>query len=161
MKGDNRPMSGQDLSAGHNKLTVLVVEDHADALTALAKLLRMDGHTVYTADGYQAALDVAKKQKLDLALLDIALWDGDGCNLLRDLQKLQRLQAIAVTGFTLADEVAHYRDVGFAAVLAKPLGPSQLRFAISHIMSTMQAHARTEDLRGSSQDSAAPPSGNG
>jgi CheY-like chemotaxis protein len=111
------------------------VEDHSDTLLVFAKLLRMEGYNVWTADGYQAALDVAKRERLDVAICDIALWDGNGCDLLRDLLKLQPLKAIAVTGFTLADEVDHYRNAGFAEVLPKPLDPSRIIAAIDRLTS--------------------------
>jgi CheY-like chemotaxis protein len=98
-----------------------------------AKLLGRNGYNVRTADGYQAALDVAKRERLDVAVCDIALWDGDGCDLLRELLKIQTLKAIAVTGFALEDEVDRYRDAGFAEVLPKPIDVSQLVGAIEKL----------------------------
>jgi len=129
------------------KLAILVVEDHIESLMILARLLKKDGHIVHTADGYQTALDVATRERIDLAVCDIALWDGNGCELLKELQKLHKLKAIAVTGFALADEVAHYRRSGFAAVLPKPLDHSQLTFAISQLVSA-QANERTTEMTG-------------
>jgi CheY-like chemotaxis protein len=119
----------------HPKLTVLVIEDNITSLMNLARLLRMDGNVVRTADGYQAALDVARSVRVDLAVCDIALWDGDGCDLLNELQKLQPLKAIAVTGFALPDEVEQYRAAGFATVLSKPYRYWQLTCAISQLAS--------------------------
>ena len=117
-------------------VTILLVEDNLDTLDAYSRLLRMDGHIVHTADGYQAALDVAKHERLDLAVCDIGLWDGDGCALLKELQELQSLKAIAVTGSTLPDEVDDYRAAGFAAVLPKPLIHSQIALAIAELGQT-------------------------
>jgi hypothetical protein len=105
----------------------------------------MNGYTVRTADGYQAALEAANIERFDIAICDIALWDGDGCDLLKELQKLQTLQAIAVTGFTLDEEVEHYREAGFAAVLPKPVDPSQVIAAISRLTSS-QTSERPIDL---------------
>jgi CheY-like chemotaxis protein len=112
-------------------ISILLVEDDHDTLGAYAKLLRADGHTVHTADGYQSALDVARRERVDLAVCDIGLWDGSGSDLLKELQKLQPMQAIAVTGFSLPDEVEDYRAAGFASVLPKPLQHSRLRSAVS------------------------------
>ncbi len=118
-----------------SKIKILLVEDHVATLTALARLLRLEGYIVYTADGYQAALDVVKTERIDLVVSDIDLWDGDGRHLLRELQKLQNLKGIAVTGFTLPSEVEEYREAGFAAVVPKPLEPSQITSAISQLTS--------------------------
>ena len=115
------------------RVSILLVEDDLDALRAYARFLRTDGHIVYTADGYQAALDVAQREQVDFAVCDIRLWDGNGCDLLTELRKLQSMKAIAVTGFASHEEREDYREAGFAAVLAKPLEHSQLESAVSHL----------------------------
>lgn len=128
-------MVAENLNISLTKLVILVVEDNADSLALLARLLRTDGHIVHTADGYQAALDVAGREQLDLAVCDIALWDGNGCELVKELQNVKKLDAIAVTGYALADEIAQYRSAGFAAVLPKPLRHSELTSAIDELTS--------------------------
>ena len=119
-------------------INILVVEDDLDTLAAFSKLLRTDGYSVFTADGYQAAMDVAKRERVDLAICDIGLWDGDGCDLLSEMQKLHRLKAIAITGLIFDDAVEHYREAGFAAVLAKPCQHSQLKSVISELIEIPQ-----------------------
>jgi len=113
--------------------TILLVEDDIDSLKAYTKMLRMIGHTVLPADGYQAALDVAQHERVDLVVCDIGLWDGDGCDLLKELRKLQPLKAIAVTAHALEDEAEDYRAAGFSAVLPKPIQNSELEFAVSQL----------------------------
>jgi CheY-like chemotaxis protein len=119
-------------------INILVVEDDLDTLAVFSRLLRTDGYSVCTADGYQAAMDVAKKERVDLAVCDIGLWDGNGCDLLGELQKLHRLKAIAVTGLIADDEVERYREAGFAAVLAKPCQHSKLKSVISELIDIHQ-----------------------
>ena len=114
-------------------ISILLVEDDHNTLWAYAKLLSMDGHTVYTADGYQTALNVAKTQRIDFAVCDINLWDGNGCGLLKELQKLQPVKAIAVTSFASPDELQDYRDAGFVHVLPKPVEVSALKSAVSEL----------------------------
>ena len=117
-------------------ISILLVEDNLTTLDASAKLLRKDGYIVHVAEGYQTALSVAKRERLDFAICDINLWDGDGCDLLRELRDIQPLQAIAVTGYTLPEETEHYRDAGFAVVLHKPTPHSEIISAISLLHST-------------------------
>jgi CheY-like chemotaxis protein len=114
-------------------LHILLVEDNLDTLRAYAKLLRADGYVVHTADGYQTALAVTKKERIDCAVCDINLWDGDGCDLLRELQKLQPLKGVAVTGYTLPDETELYRDAGFGVILSKPASHLQITSAIAEV----------------------------
>jgi CheY-like chemotaxis protein len=113
--------------------TILLVEDDIDSLQVYAKILRTSGHIVHTANGYQAALDVAQQEQVDLVVCDIGLWDGDGCDLLKELQKLRPMKAIAVTGHSLADEAEDYLEAGFTAVLPKPIQNSELESAIAEL----------------------------
>jgi CheY-like chemotaxis protein len=78
-------------------------------------------------------------ETLDLAICDINLWDGDGCDLLQELRDIQPLQAIAVTGYTLPEETEHYREAGFAVVPHKPTAHSEIISAISLLHSTLPA----------------------
>jgi CheY-like chemotaxis protein len=125
------PKQGKSLKP----IEILLVEDNLTTLQSCAKLLRVDGYIVHIADGYQSALTIARKEKLDLAIADINLWDGDGCDLLGELKLLQPLKAIAVTGYTLPEETEHYRDAGFSVVLRKPVHHSELTSAITRLCS--------------------------
>ena len=127
-----------------NSVNILLVEDNLTTLRALEILLRADGYVVHTAEGYQTALDVAKREKVNFAICDINLWDGDGCELLGELQKLQPMQGIAVTGYTLEDEAEHYRDSGFAVVLHKPVDHAQIASAISQLSCTAHSTPATD-----------------
>ena len=53
--------------------TVLVVEDDFDTLHPLAELLRLKGYTVSTATEAEQGLAVARQQRPDLIITDIAL----------------------------------------------------------------------------------------
>jgi CheY-like chemotaxis protein len=116
-------------------IEILLVEDNLTTLQAFAKLLRIEGYAVHVADGYQSALTIARKEMLDLAICDINLWDGDGCDLLTELKRLQPLKAIAVTGYTLPEETEHYRDAGFSVVLRKPVHHSEIASVITQLYS--------------------------
>lgn len=115
---------------------ILLVEDNLATLRAYEKLLLADGYVVHVAEGYQTALEVAKRESVDLAICDINLWDGDGCDLLKDLQNINAIKGIAVTGYTLPEETEHYREAGFGVVLHKPVDHSQIASAISQLMGT-------------------------
>ncbi len=60
--------------------------------------------------------------------------------MLVELQKLQNMKAIAVTGYTLPEETEHYRDAGFGVVLHKPVQNSEMLSAIASLQSLMETH---------------------
>jgi CheY-like chemotaxis protein len=116
-----------------NPISILLVDDDPTTLSAFEKLLRAEGHVVHIAEGYQTALDVTKRERIDLAVCDINLWDGDGCDLLKELQKIKAMKGIAITGYTLPEEIEHYRESGFGVVLRKPVDHSQMTSAIAEL----------------------------
>jgi CheY-like chemotaxis protein len=131
-----------------HSINILLVEDNLTTLMALENLLKQDGYIVHVAEGYQTALEVAKTKRVDFAICDINLWDGDGCDLLLEMQKLQPLQGIAVTGYTLPEETDHYRDAGFAAVLKKPVHPSEITSAIALLNSVSSTNLPATEALG-------------
>lgn len=65
---------------------VLVVEDNLDSVHALAMLLKHLGHEVQFAINGFAALEVARKFRPEVILLDIGLPDVDGDTIVRQLK---------------------------------------------------------------------------
>lgn len=115
-------------------LNILVVEDHPNTNLVLKRLLELRGHKVTQALTAQAALNAARLKKFDLALLDIALPDGNGWSLFIKLRKIMpELQAIAVTGFELEVNKQTSVDAGFSAHLTKPIDSRALDGEISRL----------------------------
>jgi two-component system CheB/CheR fusion protein len=85
------------------KRRVLVVEDNLDSVHSMAVLVKMMGHEVEFAINGFAALEVARKFRPDIVLLDIGLPDFDGCKI--------RSTAKVGTGFR---EYALHRDIRLA-----------------------------------------------
>lgn len=101
--------------------SILVVEDHADSRQATSRLLQLSGFEVYAADGCEAALRLAAERRIDLLLCDVGLWDGDGCELFKQLRAMYRLDGIAYTGHGTPADVQRSLGAGFASHLIKPV----------------------------------------
>lgn len=67
--------------------TVLVVEDDFDTLHPLAELLRLKGYSVSTATEAELGLAVARKQRPDLIITDIALPGKSGLHFIGAVRK--------------------------------------------------------------------------
>jgi PAS domain S-box-containing protein len=119
MTGD----SGQrnDLGA----LTVLVVDDNCDSADSMAMLLRMKGHRVQVAYSGAQAIEAAQRtERIDVALIDIAMPGADGFAVLRQLKLTKALGHAcfaAMTGFGQESDVARSLDQGFDLHLTKPV----------------------------------------
>ncbi|WP_413490641.1 TMAO reductase system sensor histidine kinase/response regulator TorS [Shewanella baltica] len=105
---------------------VLVVEDNkVNAMVAQGFLAHL-GHKSVLAISCQQALEFVESSGLvfDAVMLDIQLSDGSGIDLLPQLKMLIANPNVKFAAFTAqmqSEDLQHYREVGFDAVLAKPL----------------------------------------
>jgi CheY-like chemotaxis protein len=109
-------------------LSILLVEDNADARTTLEMLLAMEAHRVIGAETGAEALSCAV-QPFDVALVDIGLPDMDGYEVARQLRKTPHGKAahlVALTGYGQPEDRRRAIEAGFDAHLVKPVDPDNL-----------------------------------
>ena len=76
--------------------TVLVVEDDFDTLHPLAELLRLKGYTVRTATEAEQGLAVARQQRPDLIITDIALPGKSGLHFIGAVRQDPQIKATPI-----------------------------------------------------------------
>jgi signal transduction histidine kinase/CheY-like chemotaxis protein len=109
---------------------ILLVEDNADAAEALSMLLEALGHQVCAVGDAAAALDAARADPPDVALVDIGLPGVDGYELahrLRELDSSSRTRLVALTGYGLPKDKRRAAAAGFHAHLVKPIDLDELQ----------------------------------
>ena len=99
--------------AGANGLDILLVDDHADTLRAMSRLLKGLRHRVITANCVAAALKAADHQRFDLLISDIGLPDGTGLDLIQQLMARHPIKGIALTGYGMEADVEKSQAAGF------------------------------------------------
>jgi CheY-like chemotaxis protein len=122
----------RESESGPRPRRLLLVEDHADTLRVFASMLRREGFEVQEASSVLEATAVALPG--DLLLSDIALPDGDGCDLMRRLSSLG-IPGIAISGFGTAKDREAYKRAGFSESFVKPVDVKQIISAIGRVMS--------------------------
>ena len=126
--------SAHPLPSGEGK-KILLVEDHEATRSSLAHLLRRRGYVVVAVASKSAALHEAAQQQFGLVLSDIGLPDGDGFDLMRQLQKLHGLTGIALTGYGMEEDLARSSNAGFSAHLTKPINVQLLDRTLEDVFS--------------------------
>ena len=111
---------------------LLLVEDHLDTLRIFARSLRRQGFEVQEASSVSEAAAAARRG--DFLISDIALPDGDGCELMQRLAPLG-VVGIAVSGFGTSRDQERYRNAGFAESFVKPVEIRQVVNAITRVLS--------------------------
>ena len=71
-------------------LRILFVEDEAAILEPFSRALRRSGFDVLPAESAAEALDRFERTPPDLVLLDLALPDGDGRDVCREMRRRSR-----------------------------------------------------------------------
>lgn len=113
-------------------LRILLVEDHADTIQTLSKLLTRRNYQLRTAINFQQALDVAGDYEFDVLISDIGLPDGSGLELMRRLAT-RRIRGIALSGFGMQEDLDRSRDAGFSEHFVKPVDIQRLHAALIRI----------------------------
>ena len=109
---------------------ILLVEDHADTVHALVRLLQSRGHKVRAEETIASALQAMREETFDVMICDIGLPDGTGFELVREARKTCQTPALALTGFGTEEDIAKSKAAGFDAHLAKPVNFQKLEAAI-------------------------------
>lgn len=78
---------------------ILVVDDEADVLEALARALRLSGHTVNTANTAAKALALCEDHSFDIAVLDYIMPTMSGIELLNEIRRyIPTIRSVIVSG---------------------------------------------------------------
>ena len=91
------------------------------------------------ASSANEALDTLEREAVDVLLLDIAMPDTDGYELLERIRghrsgAVRTLPALAVTAYARGEDRDRAREAGFQAHLSKPVEVRSLREAVRRLV---------------------------
>jgi DNA-binding NarL/FixJ family response regulator len=143
---------------------LLVVDDEAKLLRAVAVTLREEGYEVTTARSGAEALVAVNASVPDLIVSDIRMPGMDGYQLARALRSNPRTELIPVVFLTAKgerkDRIAGIRT-GVDAYLTKPFDPEELLAVVSNLLKraerTSAELARIVGAAGGAESPSSPP----
>lgn len=118
-------------------LTLLVVEDEADAREMMTLVLERFGAKIVTADSVKHALMLYEKYQPDVLISDISMPSEDGYSLIRRIRSSQsgtKIPAIALTAYAREEDKQKAIEAGFDMHLPKPIEPFQLAQSVSQLV---------------------------
>lgn len=119
---------------------ILIVEDDAAIVRALTEYLESEGLGARAASGEREALRILKSDFPDLALIDLALSDGDGfavCGAAKELG----VPVIFLTASGDEDSVVRGLDLGAEDYVSNPFRPREL---VSRIRNALRRGGREQ-----------------
>ena len=126
-----------------NDYKILFVEDDPDFRTEYANQLRGVGFTVVEAEGETSASEIIRKEKFDLAIVDLVMENADsGFTLCYHLkQSFPDMPTILITGINNEMELSFTMEskaerdwIKADALLNKPLRFEQLQYEIKRLL---------------------------
>lgn len=127
---------------------ILIVDDDTDTLRALSQLVALEGFSTATASSLAQARECIAKQWPDVILLDLVLPDGDGMDLIQDVEARPSTEIVLITGHASIETSVQALRLGAADYLIKPINVKQLKGVLSRIARPTELRAEINNLRG-------------
>ncbi len=128
--------------------TVLVVDDDKKIVELVSLYLKRDGYTVLPAyDGYEA-LEIARRKRPDLLVLDLMLPELSGMDICKLIRAESRVPIIMLTARASDEDKLRGLDLGADDYVTKPFNPRELVARVRAVLRrTMPEDAPGDDLR--------------
>ncbi len=128
---------------------VLVVDDEPDIRATIRDVLEDEGYLVDLADSATAAREARRRQRPDVALLDIWMPDQDGISLLREWSERGGLPCpvIMISGHGTIETAVEATRLGAWDFIEKPLSLAKLLLVVENALEAGRLRRENEDLR--------------
>ena len=116
---------------------VLIADDDEDILALVRATIERSGHEVMAVGDGAAALSAMAERRPDLAVLDIAMPELDGLEVLRRLRAdegTRDLPVILLTAQAQAADVERGFATGASAYVRKPFSPRDLATRVDELL---------------------------
>jgi DNA-binding response OmpR family regulator len=121
----------------NGKSLVLIADDDADILLLVRAVLERSGHEVVGASDGAEALASVRARKPDLVVLDIAMPEVDGLEVLRRLRAdptTSELPVVLLSARAQEADVVRGFAIGASAYLKKPFSPRELSEHVAELL---------------------------
>ena len=127
-----------ELASNRNGLpTIMVVEDFEDNRFMMRRLLEMSGYQVLEAVNGEEAVEIAKRERPSLILMDLSLPLLDGLAATRRIRQeteLRDVPIVAVSAHDTADFHAEALAAGCNDYVTKPIDFDQLEALLGRLL---------------------------
>ena len=126
------------MSATSSK-TIMIVEDNELNMKLFNDLLEINGYNVVQTPDGRDALELARKHKPDLILMDIQLPEISGMDITKMLKadaELKHIPVIAVTAFAMKGDEEKFIEGGCEAYISKPISVASFLETIANFVNT-------------------------
>ena len=103
-----------------NPIRVLVVDDEKDFSYTMEYWLKSKGYQVFIANNGSEAMDIIKKEPLDIIFLDLHMPVMDGLESLKNIRQLNKdIPVVLITAYTSDEKVTEAEKYGISGLFYK------------------------------------------
>jgi two-component system response regulator (stage 0 sporulation protein F) len=122
------------------KQKLLIVDDQNGIRVLLMEVFGSEGYETYQASNGKLALEIVKKDRPDLVLLDMKIPGMDGLEILKHIKKMDStIKVIMMTAYGELDMINEATELGALMHFTKPFDIDELRIAVNEHLKTTSA----------------------
>ena len=127
---------------------ILLVEDEANMVRTLSRILERAGYVVATAANGKEALAILDRDVIDVLITDLNMPVMDGMALLRAMQELvSRPATVVLTGYGTIQSAVDAMKLGASDYLIKPCNPDELKIVIERQLELRSLRREVTNLK--------------
>ena len=128
--------------------TILIIDDEESVRKSLADVMRDEGYDVVTAASGREGIELLGETQPSLALLDIAMPDMDGIEVLRRFREIRPdMPVIMVTGHGTIETAVKTTKMGAYDFMVKPPELAHLILVVKHGLEEFRLREENETLK--------------
>jgi len=127
---------------------VLIIDDEAEVRESLETLLKLEGFEAESAENAAAALALIERRSFDVVLLDVALPDRPGLEVLEEILRLDpNLPVLMITAYASVENAVAAMHAGARNYLTKPWDNEKLVLEIRNLINTRRLETENVQLK--------------
>jgi two-component system, OmpR family, response regulator MprA len=121
-----------------NAARILVVDDEPRMLSMMRRVLEADGYRVVLASDGQVALEIVRRQPIDLVILDVMMPNLDGFDVCRTVRRESLVPILMLTARDAGADKVSGLDCGADDYVVKPFENDELMARVRALLRRVQ-----------------------
>jgi two-component system response regulator PilR (NtrC family) len=127
---------------------ILVVDDEKSMREFLAIMLKKEGYDVILADGGETALDVLRREQVDLVVTDVRMPKTDGLAVLKAAKDLSpNTVVIVITAFASTETAVEAMKLGAYDYITKPFKLDEIKLIVANALERKRLRDENQYLK--------------
>ena len=123
---------------------ILVVDDEEKVRVLIRKYAEFEGYEVEEAADGMSAIEMCRKEKFDLIVLDVMMPELDGFSACREIRKFSQIPVLMLSARGEEYDRIHGFELGVDDYVTKPFSPKELMLRIQAIIKRSNTSARPQ-----------------